>query len=81
MCIWYSKGSKNNLSGLKQIESLDLLYNGSNGRIPPQLIELGSLAVFSVPHNNLTGTTPDQKAQFATFEASSYERKIPFFVT
>ncbi|KAI7992309.1 Receptor-like protein 13 [Camellia lanceoleosa] len=73
--------SHNNLFGsipstfsqLRQIESLDLSYNRLNGSIPSQLIELDKLAVFSVAHNNLLGATPDRKAQFATFEESSYE--------
>ncbi|GKV44497.1 hypothetical protein SLEP1_g51673 [Rubroshorea leprosula] len=58
---------------LKQIESLDLSYNNLNGRIPPQLIELNTLAVFSIAHNNLSGPIPDQKAQFGTFDESTYE--------
>ncbi|PSS36152.1 Protein BRASSINOSTEROID INSENSITIVE 1 like [Actinidia chinensis var. chinensis] len=73
--------SHNNLTGsipttfsqLKQVESLDLSYNSLNGGIPHQLIELNRLAVFSVAHNNLSGATPGQKAQFLTFEESSYE--------
>nr|GMD70167.1 LRR receptor-like serine/threonine-protein kinase GSO1 [Ipomoea batatas] len=60
------------LSGLAKIESLDLSYNKLNGRIPAQLIALNFLAVFSVAHNNLSGPIPDRKAQFATFDASSY---------
>ncbi|XVF65693.1 hypothetical protein PTKIN_Ptkin09bG0269700 [Pterospermum kingtungense] len=60
-------------SELKQVESLDLSYNNLNGRIPPQLTELNSLAVFSVAHNNLSGPLPDMKAQFGTFDESSYE--------
>ncbi|KAJ9141069.1 hypothetical protein P3X46_031649 [Hevea brasiliensis] len=59
-------------SNLKQIESLDLSYNNLDGKIP-QLIQLYSLAVFSVAHNNLSGKTPERVAQFATFEQSSYE--------
>ncbi|GLT30102.1 hypothetical protein SLA2020_049230 [Shorea laevis] len=58
---------------LTQIESLDLSYNNLNGRIPPQLTELNNLAVFFVAHNNLSGPIPDQKAQFGTFDESSYE--------
>ncbi|XVE80984.1 hypothetical protein DITRI_Ditri15bG0025800 [Diplodiscus trichospermus] len=73
--------SHNNLNGpipftfskLKQIESLDLSYNNLNGRIPPQLIELNNLEVFTVAHNNLSGPLPDMKAQFGTFDESSYE--------
>nr|GMD65766.1 LRR receptor-like serine/threonine-protein kinase [Ipomoea batatas] len=61
------------LSGLAKIESLDLSYNKLNGRIPAQLIALNFLEVFSVAHNNLSGPIPDRKAQFATFDASSYE--------
>ncbi|XWS09393.1 hypothetical protein CRYUN_Cryun40dG0081300 [Craigia yunnanensis] len=73
--------SHNNLTGaipstfskLKQIESLDLSYNNLNGRIPPQLTELYTLEVFVVSHNNLSGHLPDMKAQFGTFDESSYE--------
>ncbi|XVF65716.1 hypothetical protein PTKIN_Ptkin09bG0272100 [Pterospermum kingtungense] len=73
--------SHNNLTGpipstfskLKQIESLDLSFNNLNGRIPPQLTELNSLEVFTVAHNNLSGPLPDMKAQFGTFDESSYE--------
>ncbi|GKV43601.1 hypothetical protein SLEP1_g50872 [Rubroshorea leprosula] len=61
---------------LKQIESLDLSYNNLNGRIPPQLTELNNLAVFFVAHNNLSGPIPDQKAQFGTFDESSYEGNL-----
>uniref|UniRef100_A0A2N9H8B9 Uncharacterized protein n=1 Tax=Fagus sylvatica TaxID=28930 RepID=A0A2N9H8B9_FAGSY len=31
------------------------------------------LAVFNVSHNNLSGSTPDRKNQFGTFDESSYE--------
>ncbi|TYI06600.1 hypothetical protein ES332_A10G169500v1 [Gossypium tomentosum] len=73
--------SHNNLTGpipstfskLKQIESLDLSYNHLNGRIPPQLTEMNALEVFNVTHNNLSGPLPDRKAQFGTFDESSYE--------
>ncbi|XVF65723.1 hypothetical protein PTKIN_Ptkin09bG0272500 [Pterospermum kingtungense] len=73
--------SHNNLTGsipstfskLKQIESLDLSFNNLDDRIPPQLTELNSLAVFTVAHNNLSGPLPDMKAQFGTFDQSSYE--------
>uniref|UniRef100_A0A7N2N726 Uncharacterized protein n=1 Tax=Quercus lobata TaxID=97700 RepID=A0A7N2N726_QUELO len=72
--------SHNNLSGpipvtfsnLKQIESLDLSYNNLNGKIPPQLTEMTFLAVFIVAHN-LSGTTPERKNQFRTFDESSYD--------
>ncbi|GAY68680.1 hypothetical protein CUMW_266060 [Citrus unshiu] len=60
-------------SNLKQIESLDLSYNKLNGKIPHQLVELKQLAVFSVAYNNLSGEIPEWKAQFATFNESSYE--------
>ncbi|TYH49592.1 hypothetical protein ES332_D10G147700v1 [Gossypium tomentosum] len=73
--------SHNNLTGpipstfskLKQIESLDLSFNHLNGRIPPQLTEMNALEVFNVTHNNLSGPLPDRKAQFGTFDESSYE--------
>ncbi|XP_028063019.1 receptor-like protein 15 [Camellia sinensis] len=58
---------------LIQIESLDLSYDNLNGNIPTELIGLNFLEVFIVAHNNLSGTLLDRKAQFATFEASSYE--------
>nr|GMD70169.1 LRR receptor-like serine/threonine-protein kinase [Ipomoea batatas] len=61
------------LSGLVNVESLDLSYNMLTGRIPTQLVELNCLEVFSVAHNNLSGPIPDPKAQFATFDESSYE--------
>nr|GMD63038.1 LRR receptor-like serine/threonine-protein kinase GSO1 [Ipomoea batatas]GME05430.1 LRR receptor-like serine/threonine-protein kinase GSO1 [Ipomoea batatas] len=61
------------LSGLVKVESLDLSYNMLNGKIPAQLTELNFLEVFSVAHNNLSGPIPDRKAQFATFDESSYE--------
>ncbi|KAG7944311.1 hypothetical protein I3843_15G093500 [Carya illinoinensis] len=60
-------------SNLQQIESLDLSHNNLDGIIPPQLIKLNSLAVFNVAHNNFWGTTPERKAQFGTFDESSYE--------
>ncbi|KAB1208935.1 Receptor-like protein 2 [Morella rubra] len=61
-------------SRLEQIESLDLSYNNLKGIIPPQLIELQSLAIFNVVYNNLSGTTPKRKDQFGTFDESSYKR-------
>ncbi|XP_028102573.1 receptor-like protein 56, partial [Camellia sinensis] len=60
-------------SNLTQIESLDLSYNNLSGNIPTELISLNFLEVFIVAHNNLSGKLLDRKAQFATFEASSYE--------
>ncbi|KAK8602033.1 hypothetical protein V6N12_051855 [Hibiscus sabdariffa] len=59
-------------SKLKQIESLDLSYNKLSGIIPIQMMELNSLAVFNVSYNNLSGNIPHEKAQFATFDESSY---------
>ncbi|CAL5440156.1 unnamed protein product [Camellia sinensis] len=60
-------------SNLTQIESLDLSYSNLSGNIPTDLINLNFLAVFIVAHNNLSGKILDRKAQFGTFEASSYE--------
>ncbi|PHT41537.1 hypothetical protein CQW23_20391 [Capsicum baccatum] len=60
-------------SNLHDIESLDLSYNSLNGRIPVGLLELYSLAIFSVAYNNLSGAVPPSKAQFSTFDKSSYE--------
>ncbi|TYI13338.1 hypothetical protein ES332_A08G051900v1 [Gossypium tomentosum] len=59
-------------SKLKQIESLDLSYNNLIGRIPTQLTELYTLEVFNVSYNNLSGSIPSPKAQFGTFDESSY---------
>ncbi|GAY53526.1 hypothetical protein CUMW_149780, partial [Citrus unshiu] len=61
------------LSNLEQIESLDISYNKLIGKIPHQLVELKALAVFSVAYNNLSDEIPKWKAQFATFNESSYE--------
>ncbi|KAK4707332.1 hypothetical protein R3W88_033106 [Solanum pinnatisectum] len=63
----------NTFSNIQEIESLDLSYNRLNGSIPVGLLELNSLAVFSVAYNNLSGAVPDFKAQFGTFNKSSYE--------
>ncbi|KAH0647477.1 hypothetical protein KY290_033479 [Solanum tuberosum] len=63
----------NTFSNLQEIESLDLSCNRLNGSIPVGLLELNSLAVFSVAYNNLSGAVPDFKAQFGTFNKSSYE--------
>ncbi|CAL5440180.1 unnamed protein product [Camellia sinensis] len=60
-------------SNLIQMESLDLSYNSLSGNIPTELINLHFLEVFIVAHNNLSGKLLDRKAQFGTFEASSYE--------
>ncbi|XP_030968997.1 receptor-like protein 56 isoform X3 [Quercus lobata] len=60
-------------SNLTQLESLDLSHNNLSAEIPSSLIDINSLAVFNVSHNNLSGKLPDFKAQFGTFEKSSYE--------
>ncbi|KAM3681916.1 hypothetical protein ACJW31_12G034500 [Castanea mollissima] len=60
-------------SNLTQLESLDLSHNNLSGEIPTALIDLTFLEVFNVAHNNLSGKLPDMKAQFATFNESSYE--------
>ncbi|KAJ8755221.1 hypothetical protein K2173_019019 [Erythroxylum novogranatense] len=61
---------------LTEIESLDLSYNRLSGEIPSELTLLYSLAVFSVSYNNLSGKLPERKAQFGTFDNSSYEGNI-----
>ncbi|KAF9586985.1 hypothetical protein IFM89_039857 [Coptis chinensis] len=61
------------LSDLKQIESMDLSHNKLSGQIPSELIGINTLAVFIVAYNNLSGRVPDMKAQFSTFNVSSYE--------
>ncbi|KAL7162242.1 hypothetical protein ACSBR2_042675 [Camellia fascicularis] len=60
-------------SNLTQVESLDLSYNSLSRNIPTDLINPNFLAVFTVAHNNLSGKILDRKAQFGTFEASSYK--------
>ncbi|KAL7162257.1 hypothetical protein ACSBR2_042690 [Camellia fascicularis] len=60
-------------SNLTEIESLDLSYNSLSGNIPTELLNLNFLEVFTVAHNNLSGKILDRKAQFGTFEASSYD--------
>ncbi|XP_040987426.1 receptor-like protein 14 isoform X3 [Juglans microcarpa x Juglans regia] len=63
-------------SKLTPLESLDLSHNSLSGEIPSTLIDLTFLEVFSVANNNLSGKVPDMKAQFATFEKSSYEGNL-----
>ncbi|XP_027772210.1 LOW QUALITY PROTEIN: receptor-like protein 13 [Solanum pennellii] len=60
-------------SYLHEIESLDLSHNSLNGTIPVDLLELHFLAIFSVAYNNLSGAVPPFKAQFSTFDKSSYQ--------
>ncbi|KAB1207792.1 Receptor-like protein 2 [Morella rubra] len=60
-------------SNLAMLESLDLSHNSLSGQIPSVLIDLNFLEVFSVAYNNLSGRVPDMKAQFGTFDKSSYE--------
>ncbi|XP_017648005.1 receptor-like protein 15 [Gossypium arboreum] len=60
------------LSRLNKIESLDLSHNNLSGIIPIKLMELYTLEVFNVSYNNLSGSIPYQKAQFVTFDESSY---------
>ncbi|KAF5464161.1 hypothetical protein F2P56_014257 [Juglans regia] len=63
-------------SKLTPLESLDLSHNSLSGEIPSALIDLTFLEVFNVAHNNLSGKVPDMKAQFGTFEKSSYEGNL-----
>jgi hypothetical protein len=60
-------------SNLTQLESLDISHNNLTGEIPSTLIDLHFLEVFNVAYNNLSGKVPVMKAQFGTFEKSSYE--------
>ena len=62
---------------MAELESLDLSHDSLSGEIPPQLLELTFPVMFSVAYNNLVGKTPGIKAQFGTFDTSSYERN-PF---
>ncbi|XP_035547348.1 receptor-like protein 56 [Juglans regia] len=63
-------------SKLALLESLDLSHNSLSGEIPSALIDLTFLEVFNVAYNNLSGKVPDMKAQFGTFEKSSYEGNL-----
>eukprot|EP00261_Vitis_vinifera_P036307 XP_019077550.1 PREDICTED: leucine-rich repeat receptor protein kinase EMS1-like [Vitis vinifera] len=74
--LWHNRliGSiPKDFSKLHQLESLDLSYNSLSGEIPSQLTNLNFLAVFIVAHNNFSGRIPDMKAQFGTFDGSSYD--------
>ncbi|KAJ0087267.1 hypothetical protein Patl1_07391 [Pistacia atlantica] len=53
-------------SNLNQIESL-------NGKIPPKLVDIVTVSVFTVAHDNLSGKTPGYILQFGTFDNGSYE--------
>ncbi|MBA0750046.1 hypothetical protein Gogos_003910, partial [Gossypium gossypioides] len=55
-----------------KILTLDLSHNNLSGIIPTELTKLYTLEVFNVSYNNLSGSIPSQKAQFATFDESSY---------
>jgi Leucine-rich repeat (LRR) protein len=61
------------ISNLDKLESLDLSHNNLSGEIPSVLIDMNFLEVFTVAYNNLSGKVPEMKAQFATFDKSSYE--------
>ncbi|CAL5444142.1 unnamed protein product [Camellia sinensis] len=61
------------LGNLSNVNALNLSHNLLSGNIPTELINLNFLEVFTVAHNNLSGKILDRKAQFGTFEASSYE--------
>ncbi|MBA0750047.1 hypothetical protein Gogos_003911 [Gossypium gossypioides] len=54
------------------ILNLDLSRNNLSGIIPTELTELYTLEVFNVSYNNLPGSIPYQKSQFATFDESIY---------
>ncbi|KAA8533372.1 hypothetical protein F0562_033095 [Nyssa sinensis] len=56
---------------LQLLEALDLSHNKLFGEIPTGMVDLTFLADFSVAFNNLSGTIP-MKAQFSTFDNSSY---------
>ncbi|MBA0571306.1 hypothetical protein Golob_004886, partial [Gossypium lobatum] len=58
-------------------KSLDLSRNNLRGIIPSELTELYTLEVFNVSYNNLPGSIPYQKSQFATFAESIYKEN-PF---
>ncbi|PIA42275.1 hypothetical protein AQUCO_02000022v1 [Aquilegia coerulea] len=68
------------LSNLTQLESMDVSYNKLTGEIPSELTDINNLAVFNVSYNNLSGKIPDMKAQFNTFDESSYRALCFHFV-
>ncbi|MBA0665341.1 hypothetical protein Goklo_005202, partial [Gossypium klotzschianum] len=70
--LTYMSGIDLSCNRLNKIESLDLSHNNLSGIIPTELMELYTLEVFNVSYNNLSGSIPFQKAQFATFDESSY---------
>ncbi|XP_060210871.1 cuscuta receptor 1-like [Lycium barbarum] len=70
------------LCQLHNISILDLSFNNISGLIPSRLTDIPfgrrkahdqTFKNFSVENNNLSGRAPDRKAQFATFDARSYE--------
>ncbi|KAG6632839.1 hypothetical protein CIPAW_12G006600 [Carya illinoinensis] len=58
---------------LGYMSGLDFSCNNLTGGIPPTLGQIASLHALNLSYNQLTGKVPDMKAQFGTFEKSSYE--------
>nr|XP_023926965.1 receptor kinase-like protein Xa21 [Quercus suber] len=58
---------------LNYMSGLDLSCNNLTGAIPLELGQLQEIHALNLSHNQLTGRTPNMKAQFGTFSASDYE--------
>ncbi|KAM4098316.1 hypothetical protein ACJW30_07G068200 [Castanea mollissima] len=62
----------NNLSGMTDLEKLDLSHNKLSGGIPHSLINLSFLSTFNISYNRLCGEIP-LGSQFDTFPNASFE--------
>ena len=62
----------NNLSGLTDLEKLDLSHNKLSGEIPHSLINLSFLSTFDISYNQLCGEIP-LGSQFDTFPNTSFK--------
>ena len=62
----------NNLSGLTDLEKLDLSHNKLSGEIPHSLINHSFLSTFGISYNQLCGEIP-LGSQFDTFPNTSFK--------
>ncbi|TYH00306.1 hypothetical protein ES288_A10G264700v1 [Gossypium darwinii] len=60
------------IGNLSEIRSLNMSHNNLVGNIPSKFSMLNKLEIFNVSYNNLSRSNPSQKAQFGTFDESSY---------
>ncbi|XVE49519.1 hypothetical protein DITRI_Ditri01bG0089000 [Diplodiscus trichospermus] len=60
------------MSGMTNLEVLDVSVNRLSGEIPDSLVQLSFLSTFNVSYNELYGNVPSG-GQFMTFPGSSFE--------